>query len=662
MKKLKLTALMLVLILIVTGCGNTSTSPTNSCSSGSNSNNSNNTDNSNNSNNSGNNSSDTGTITLPEGTKVDYVSLTTSDPVAVSASDASANKTSITGAFQITGGNYTVDGSTYTITEEGEYTLTGLLEGNIIIEADENSKVTLILNGVSISSSTAAPIYVKSASKVTIKAEEGSYNEINDNRAAETTNDENAESTPANGAGAITAKTDLTVSGKGSLVITGSYKNGIHTTKDLSIKNLTLKVSAENNAIKGKDSIEIKDANIIAIAFSGDAIKTENTDVSSKGNQRGSITIESSTIDVYAACDGIYAAYDLLITGSSNINVKTSSYSEYSKEVTSSSSSSSSSTSGWGWGGFGGGGFGGGFGGGGNTDKTSYSSKGLKAGNSITVEDGIIYISVKDDGLHAKAETLENGQTGAGLITISGGSLIINASDDGIHAETTLNIIGGYINIKTSYEGFESNIINITGGTSFIYATDDGINACGGSATPCINVTGGYVDVTTASGDTDAIDSNGYYKQSGGFVLVKGGSSSGNVAGSVDVDKSITVTGGTIIAFGGICETPESSQNGYTANGQSFSAGTYTLSDSDGNIVLMVSLPSSYSSMWVSSDLLVTGSSYTFSKDSSTLLSWTQTSGHMGSSGGFGGGGNFGPGGNGGNGGGGWGGPGGGRR
>ena len=62
--------------------------------------------------------------------------------------------------------------------------------------------------------------------------------------------------------------------------------------------------------------------------------------------------------------------------------------------------------------------------------------------------------------------------------------------------------------------------INISGFTINIYSTDDGINACtgDGKTSPIINVTGGYIDVTTASGDTDGIDSNGNYVQTGGMV------------------------------------------------------------------------------------------------------------------------------------------------
>ena len=45
--------------------------------------------------------------------------------------------------------------------------------------------------------------------------------------------------------------------GAGTLVVNGAYNNGIHTTKDLTIQNLSLTSSAYNNALKGNDSVTV---------------------------------------------------------------------------------------------------------------------------------------------------------------------------------------------------------------------------------------------------------------------------------------------------------------------------------------------------------------------------------------------------------------------
>ena len=155
-----------------------------------------------------------------------------------------------------------------------------------------------------------------------------------------------------------------------------------------------------------------------------------------------------------------------------------------------------------------------------------------------------------------------------------------------------------------------------------------------GCGTACLigcDVTGGYLEVATPAGDTDAIDSNGNVTISGGFVLVKAGAQ-GGMAGSVDVDGSITVSGGTVVAFGGICELPSgNSGNTYATSGTSFSAGSYTVAGGSGNTLFTFELDSTCSSLWMSSELFEQGSSYSLEKDGSQVLSWTQSSSVEGS-------------------------------
>ena len=560
-------------------------------------------------------------------------SITTENTNVTHADDADNYKTEITGAFTITSGDgtsVTQNGSVYTITQAGEYTVSGLLsEGQIVVDAADDAEVTITLNGTSITCSTGSPIYIKNADNVKIKSEENTYNCVVDAR-------EEASDDASDDAGnaAIYATCDLKFVGKGALSVTGNYNNGIQSKDDLSIKNVTIKVTAVNNAIKGNDAVDIESGEIIAISKKCDGIKTSNSSLSSKGKQKGIVTISGGNIDVYAACDGIDAAYGVDVSGDGNLNIYTDTYSEYSEEVTdssttntsSSNSGNSSSNSS------------------GNSTKKSYSTKGIKADSEITISGATINISSTDDGIHANSDSgvLETGEDGKGIITVSGGSITISTGDDGIHADKELDVTDGYINVVTSYEGLEAMMLNISGGKVYVYATDDGLNACtgDGSTTPLINITGGYVDVTTTSGDTDGIDSNGNYTQSGGMVLVKGGSSSGQVSGSIDVDGTVTVTGGICVALGGICETPENSANAYVFSSLSFNAGSYSLKDASGNEVLSFTLTESYSNGWICASALTTGTEYTLYCDGNSVANWTQTSGTMGATntGGFGGG------------------------
>lgn len=638
----------------------------------------------------------TSTTTASGGETTITSDITKEDTDVTHADDAENYRVSITGDFTVTSDTsdgVTQSGSVYTITKAGEYTVTGLLsEGQLIVDAGDEDEVTIVLNGTSITCSSGSPIYVKNASKVEIKSEENSFNEVIDNR-TEATEDSSDDA----GNAAIYATCDLKLVGKGALVVTGNYNNGIQSKDDLSIKNVIVKVTAVNNAVKGNNAVDIESGNIIAISAKGDGIKTSNSNISNKGNQKGIVTITGGNIDVYAACDGIDAAYVADISGDGNLNIYTDTYSEYSEEVTSSGSSSGTSTSrnssanktasantvsyvaasdtianapgGSGGGNMGGmdgqnggnapdmnGGSGGNKAGGnrpgmpgdfnksGNSSGQSYSTKGIKAESEINISGFTINISSTDDGIHANSDSgvLETGEDGKGTIVINGGSITISSGDDGIHADKQLDVNDGYINVVTSYEGLEAITINLNGGKIYVYATDDGINACtgDGKTSPIVNVTGGYIDVTTTSGDTDGIDSNGNYVQTGGFVLVKGGSSSGNVSGSIDVDGTVTITGGTCVALGGVCETPINSANAYVLSSVSFSSGRYSLKDASGNEVISFTVDGSFSNGWICSDTLTTGTSYTLYRGSDSIADWTQESGTMGASGtgGFGGG------------------------
>lgn len=602
-------------------------------------------------------------------------SITAQDTNVTHADDADNYKTEITGEFSITstdGSTITQNDSVYTITQAGEYTVTGLLsEGQIVVNADDNAEITIVLNGTSITCSNGSPIYIKNADNVKIKSEENTYNCIVDARTEADDNSDNSSS--ENGNAAIYAACDLKLVGKGALSVTGNYNNGIQSKDDISIKNVTIKVNAVNNAIKGNDEVAIESGEIIAISRKGDGIKTSNSSLSTKGKQKGNVIISGGNIDIYAACDGIDAAYGVDVSGDGNLNIYTDTYSDYSEAVAADNSGSSASSVGTppdmnntqNNGNMGNPpdmnnsssnpGMKGNFGGGnraangmpgnnssGNSSKKSYSTKGIKAESEINISGTAINISSTDDGIHANSDSgvLETGEDGKGIISISGGTITISTGDDGIHADKELNITDGYINVLTSYEGLEAITINISGGQSFIYAADDGINACtgDGSSTPLINITGGYIDVTTGSGDTDAIDSNGSYTQSGGMVLVKGGSSSGQVSGSIDVDGNITITGGTCIALGGICETPVNSVNAYVFSSVSFNAGSYSVKDSSGNEIISFTLNNSYSNGWICTSALTTNTEYTLYCDGSSLTNWTQSAGTMGASnaGGFG--------------------------
>ena len=623
-------------------------------------------------------------------------------------------------------GEITPDGSVYTIVSAGEYTLSGALpDGQIVVDAGDEDEIKLILDNAAISCSTGAPILIQNAAEVTVKAAEDSYNTVTDLRTGSADGiEEDA---------AIYAACDLKLSGSGTLIVETAFDNGVKSKDDLSVKNLTLKVTAVGNALKGNDSVTIKSGNLILISTASDGVKTENTGVSSKDKQRGTLSILGGQVDIYAACDGISAAYNVEISEEETciVNICTASYADlgtaaagaetylivpgslYSEtcdyyaylyndddsdglfvqcvyetmvysgrtgyyglvfripdgyrnilfhivtrgavpDGTNCKASTTGETVNTAMNGYlltsvsGDTAYGDWvqITSGGNSSKTTYSAKGIKAENEILVDGGTVTIRAGDDGLHANGGTaLENGAEGLGNITVNGGSVTVTSADDGMHADNALTINGGTVIVVESHEGLEANVITLNGGTTYVYADDDGLNACKGAATPMVIINGGYAEIRTPSGDTDAIDSNRSFLMTGGTVLVLGGAQMGGMAGSVDTDGTVTVTGGTIVALGGICQTPQSgSVNTYVSNGTSFASGEYRIADASGNTIFSFTLSGSCSSCWIASDAFALNGSYTVEKDGSTFLSWTQSSQTEGDAGnyGFGGFGGFG--------------------
>ena len=227
---------------------------------------------------------------------------------------------------------YTIQGNTLTFTnvvQDSVYAISGEFKGNIVIDVGDYYKFDLELQGVSLSSDTTNPIVVKSGDRVTITAKKNYKNYIYDLRTAI---DEDNSSIKA---GAIYSEVDLRIAGKGELTVVSENNNGIHTKKDLEVRNLTLTVYCKDNALKGNDSVTLEQANTTLIAIAGDGIKTSKSDVSGKGKQRGSISVLGGTHTVYAACDGLDAAYNVVIEEDTTVlNIYTDRYSNYSEEIT----------------------------------------------------------------------------------------------------------------------------------------------------------------------------------------------------------------------------------------------------------------------------------------------------------------------------------------
>lgn len=257
----------------------------------------------------------------------------------------------------------------------------------------------------------------------------------------------------------------------------------------------------------------------------------------------------------------------------------------------------------------------------------AYSCKGINAGNQVTLSGGSTVIQASDDGVHAGFDTVlaSTGQNGKGIVTVTGGSLTVTSGDDGLHADQDLFIEGGSVTVLASYEGLEGNRIYLKGGFLTINASDDAVNANSkGAYTAVVEVSGGEIDATVGSGDTDTIDSNGTIVISGGTVIVKNGQRGVNMSGgAIDAERSLSVNGGTVVSLGG---TGDTISGAFTNMNYSLPAGNYALTDAKGTTLLSFTTKSAYTGYMIQSDRFTSGETY-YLKNTSTnenLLTFTK--------------------------------------
>lgn len=184
------------------------------------------------------------------------------------------------------------DGQTCTITEAGTYFITGTAENaQVVVDAAEDAKVQLVLDGLTVTNDAQPVLYIKSADKVFVTTTD-SENALSVTGAFTADGETNTDAV-------IFSKEDLVLNGTGTLTIS-STDNGVSCKDDLKITGGAYVISCASDALEANDSISIADGDF-TITAGKDGMHCENDEDLSLG----SICILGGSFRIEAGSDGI---------------------------------------------------------------------------------------------------------------------------------------------------------------------------------------------------------------------------------------------------------------------------------------------------------------------------------------------------------------------
>lgn len=185
------------------------------------------------------------------------------------------------------------EGEDINISAAGVYVVSGNASNvTIFVEAGDEDKVQIVLDGASITNETAPAIYVKSADKVFVTTTD-SDNSLEVTGTFEADGDTNLDAV-------IFSKEDLVLNGLGTLNI-ASTDNAVTSKDTLKVTGGTINISCSGSALEAHDAVEIADGTI-NVTDSNDGIHAEDSDDDSVGY----VYICGGTINITAADDAIH--------------------------------------------------------------------------------------------------------------------------------------------------------------------------------------------------------------------------------------------------------------------------------------------------------------------------------------------------------------------
>ena len=418
---------------------------------------------------------------------------------------------------------------------------------------DGSYKCTVSLAGVTLTNPSGPAINISNKKRIQISAKNGTVNTLTDGADAN-------ESWKA----CLYSKGQIQLQGKGSLTVNGNTKHAIKSGDYITVKNLTLNLkSTSGDGISCNKYFVMNSGNVTISGVGDDGIQCDFEDddtvtgetTDHEDENSGNVYIQGGTLNISttaAGSKGVKAAGTLYINEASTTTIIT---------VTNSGGVDASDSS------------------------DLVASACLKADKAIDISSGTLTLTnsgqggraINTDGtltisggnIDAQAQGSNYGssnQGGGGFPSGWGGGGNSSSSNHkyakGVKADGDITIKGGTINIYSkNHEGLESKgTITISDGQLYVQASDDAINAASH-----LTVSGGYV--CGYSTGNDGLDSNGNMYIKGGLVYaICSGSPEVGLDANTEGGYKLYLTGGTIIAIGGIENGSSLSQSCYSAN------------------------------------------------------------------------------------------------
>ncbi len=293
-------------------------------------------------------SSTTATATASDASATSSDSETASVSVAETAS-ATATETATAFTFSDDGisveegdsTGYKVSGTALTINEAGTYVVSGSCADGSIKVKKGTTGVTIVLDGLTLTSSTTAPLTCNKSTGVTVVAAAGTVNTLTD---AAANNDDNYPDNADAENAVIKCKdgSQVELTGAGTLNVVANGKNGIKsgaTTDEegeasLTISNLTLNITASvNDAINAEQTLDIE-SGTVTVSAADDGIHSDYVlNVGAEGTAGPVVNVKESYEGLEAASLNIYSGEISILSSDDCMNAANSDLTDYAFEM-----------------------------------------------------------------------------------------------------------------------------------------------------------------------------------------------------------------------------------------------------------------------------------------------------------------------------------------